>query len=133
MVVCTIVTRGGASADGAASLANMKPKRKPNPNPIAETELNLTFEQAIDQLEKIVSDMEQAELPLEDVLKKYEEGTGLVRFCAHKLDEAEKKIEMLARQPGGSVALKAFTSDAGNADTINDGDNETASNEGSLF
>src|ERR1700722_18601163 len=68
----------------------------------------LTFESAIQRLEKIVADMEEAELPLEDVLKKYEEGTGLLRFCSQKLDEAEKKIEVLTKKADGSVALEPF-------------------------
>src|SRR5438477_8377868 len=68
----------------------------------------LTFELAIQRLEKIVADMEAAELPLEDVLKKYEEGTRLVRFCNQKLDEAEKKIEILTKKTDGSIALEPF-------------------------
>jgi len=71
---------------------------------------NLSFEQAIQRLEKIVMDMEGAELPLEDVLKRYEEGTRLVRFCAAKLDEAEKKIEILQKKADGSVKLEPFES-----------------------
>jgi exodeoxyribonuclease VII small subunit len=68
----------------------------------------LTFEQAIQRLEKIVADMESAELPLEDVIRKYEEGTRLVRFCSQKLEEAEKKIEVLTKKTDGSVALEPF-------------------------
>jgi exodeoxyribonuclease VII small subunit len=68
----------------------------------------LSFEQAIQRLEKIVADMEAAELPLEDVLKRYEEGTRLVRFCTQKLDEAEKKIELLTKKKDGTVTLKPF-------------------------
>ena len=67
-----------------------------------------SFEQAIQRLEKIVADMESADLPLEDVLKKYEEGTRLVRFCSHKLEEAEKKIEILTKKADGTVTLKSF-------------------------
>ena len=69
---------------------------------------NLSFEQAIQRLEIIVADMEGVELPLEDVLKRYEEGTKLVRFCAAKLDEAEKKIEILQKKVDGSVKLEPF-------------------------
>src|SRR2546427_7934266 len=69
-----------------------------------------SFEQAIQRLEKIVADMEAAELPLEDVLKKYEEGTRLVRFCSQKLDEAEKKIELLTKKADGSAKLEPFES-----------------------
>ena len=68
----------------------------------------LTFEQAIQRLEGIVADMEGAELPLEDILKKYEEGTRLVRFCSQKLEEAEKKIELLTKKADGNVALEPF-------------------------
>ncbi len=76
----------------------MKGKRKGEP----------TFEQAIQRLEKIVADMESLELPLDDVLKKYEEGTRLVRFCSQKLEEAQKKIELLTKKADGSVELKSF-------------------------
>ncbi|MEI6082906.1 MAG: exodeoxyribonuclease VII small subunit [Verrucomicrobiota bacterium] len=80
----------------------MKPSKKTaNPN-------EPSFEQAVERLEKIVADMESAELPLEDVLKRYEDGTSLVRFCAQKLDEAEKKIELLQKKADGSVTLKPF-------------------------
>lgn len=68
----------------------------------------VSFEQAIQRLEKIVADMEGAELPLEDVLAKYEEGTRLVRHCSQKLDEAEKKIELLTKKRDGTVELKPF-------------------------
>ena len=69
---------------------------------------NLSFEQAIQRLEQIVTDMEGAEFPLEDVLKRYEEGTRLVRFCGQKLDEAEQKIEILQKKADGSVKLEPF-------------------------
>jgi exodeoxyribonuclease VII small subunit len=67
-----------------------------------------SFEQAIERLEKIVTDMESAELPLDDLLKRYEEGTRLVRFCSAKLNEAEKKIELLTKKADGSVELTPF-------------------------
>jgi exodeoxyribonuclease VII small subunit len=88
----------------------------------------LTFEQAIQRLEKIVADMEGAELPLEDVLKKYEEGTHLVRFCNQKLEEAEKKIEILAKKTDGSVALEPFE-----AEPSKGGDQESEDEGGKLF
>ena len=84
----------------------MKPRRK-NAEPDATFE-GLTFEQAIEQLEKIVADMEAAELPLDDVLKNYERGTRLARFCGQKLDEAEKKIELLTKKTDGSVKIEPF-------------------------
>lgn len=77
--------------------------------PAAGESSHLTFEQALHRLEKIVADMEAADLPLEDVLKRYEEGTRLVRFCSAKLDEAEKKIEILQKKPNGSIQLTPLT------------------------
>jgi len=68
----------------------------------------LKFEQALERLEKIVADMESAELPLDKVVSKFEEGTRLVRFCAQKLEEAEKKIEILAKKKDGTVTTEAF-------------------------
>lgn len=72
------------------------------------TESGPTFEQAVERLEKIVADMENAELPLDELLKKYEEGSRLARICSQKLEEAEKKIELLTRKGNGSVELTPF-------------------------
>jgi exodeoxyribonuclease VII small subunit len=79
-----------------------------------------SFEDAIQRLEQIVADMEEAELPLEDLLKKYEEGTRLVRFCGQKLEEAEKKIELLTKKADGSATLKPFTGGEETEGTEND-------------
>src|SRR5271154_285755 len=92
------------------------------------TRNGLTFESAIQQLEKIVADMEEAELPLEDVLKKYEEGTRLVRFCSQKLDEAEKKIEILTKKKDGSMALEPFATDP-----VESGEEKSTDESGKLF
>ncbi|MBX7158473.1 MAG: exodeoxyribonuclease VII small subunit [Verrucomicrobiae bacterium] len=54
-----------------------------------------TFEVAMERLEKIVEEMENAELPLEDILQRYEEGTHLKKFCEEKLKEAEKRVQQI--------------------------------------
>ena len=87
--------------------ANM-PKKIPAPKTKDD---GLSFEQAIARLEQIVAEMEAADLPLEQVLGKYEEGTRLVRLCGQKLDEAEKKIELLTKKADGTVALEPFATD----------------------
>ena len=84
----------------------MKGKKKDPKSELADG--GPSFEQAIQQLEKIVAEMESAELPLEQILSRYEEGTRLVRFCGQKLEEAEKKIELLARKSDGAVELEPF-------------------------
>src|SRR5581483_1482303 len=67
-----------------------------------------TFESAIERLESIVEQMESDTLPLEDLLARYEEGLKLVKFCSEKLDAAEKRIEIIAREAGGKPKLVEF-------------------------
>ena len=55
----------------------------------------LTYEEAMTRLEKIVSMLETDTLSLDDSLKLFEEGTKLARFCNKTLDEAELKITEL--------------------------------------
>lgn len=66
------------------------------------------FEKALEDLEKIVEAMESGELTLDQALKKYEEGVGLVRACQSKLTETEKKIEILTKTLDGSLKKEAF-------------------------
>ena len=68
----------------------------------------LKFEEALQKLEQIVQEMESGDLPLEEILKKYEEGSKLVQLCSAKLHEAEKRIEVLMKQKNGSLSLKPF-------------------------
>lgn len=64
----------------------------------------LSFEDALSQLESTVEAMESGDLPLEDLLKKYEEGSKLRLLCQSKLDEAEAKIKRLERHQNGDLA-----------------------------
>lgn len=57
---------------------------------------NISFEEALEKLEKNVKALEAGELPLDEVLKIYEEGIGLIKICHQKLNEAEQKIEILS-------------------------------------
>ena len=56
-----------------------------------------TFESALSQLESIVARLEDGDLPLEESLKLFEEGIRLSRFCNQKLNEAQKKVEVLLK------------------------------------
>ncbi len=69
------------------------------------------FEKALEDLEKIVEAMESGELTLDQALKKYEEGVGLVRACQSKLIETEKRIEILTKTLDGSLKKEAFDPD----------------------
>ncbi|MBN2570319.1 MAG: exodeoxyribonuclease VII small subunit [Deltaproteobacteria bacterium] len=59
-----------------------------------------TFEKALERLEEIVKRMEEGDMTLDDSLKAFEEGINLSRFCAKKLDDAERKVEMLMKSNG---------------------------------
>ena len=60
-----------------------------------KTEEQLTFEQAVAQLEQLVKQLESGTLPLEESMKLYEEGVRLTAFCTKKLKAASLKIEEL--------------------------------------
>lgn len=66
------------------------------------------FESALEELEQVVEQLESGELSLEDSLSAFEKGVGLVRFCNQKLNEVEKKIEMLVKDKEGKLQLKAL-------------------------
>jgi exodeoxyribonuclease VII small subunit len=66
------------------------------------------FEDALNKLEKIVSKLEEGDIPLEESLKLFEEGIRLSRFCSQKLDEAEKKVEILLKDKNGVIKPRAF-------------------------
>jgi exodeoxyribonuclease VII small subunit len=67
-----------------------------------------TFETAIERLESIVREMESDKLPLEDLLVRYEEGTNLVKVCEARLQSAEKRIEIIAKNAAGEARLEEF-------------------------
>ena len=56
----------------------------------------LSFEQAIDQLNQIVSRIEMGQVPLQESLEQYEKGMKLIRYCRGILQDAEKRIEMIS-------------------------------------
>ena len=70
------------------------------------------FEEALEDLEKVVERLESGELSLEDSLAAFEEGIGLVKFCNQKLTEVEKKIELLVKDKDGKLQLRAMDEEA---------------------
>jgi exodeoxyribonuclease VII small subunit len=51
-------------------------------------------------------------MPLEKLIESYEEGTALVKMCQEKLDAAEKRIQIIARNARGDVSLEEFDAEA---------------------
>jgi exodeoxyribonuclease VII small subunit len=67
-----------------------------------------TFEDSLAQLESIVEALESGDLPLEKAIKTFEEGVRLSRFCFEKLDETEKKINLLLKDQDGTIRENPF-------------------------
>jgi exodeoxyribonuclease VII small subunit len=65
------------------------------------------FEEAMGRLEDIVKKMEAGDMTLEESLKAFEEGIKLARLCSRRLDEAERRVEILLKQEGEPV-VKPF-------------------------
>jgi len=66
------------------------------------------FETALENLEQVVEQLESGDLALEDSLAAFEKGVGLVKFCNQKLNDVEKKVELLIKDKEGKLQLKAF-------------------------
>ena len=66
------------------------------------------FEKAFQQLEKIVQRLEGEELPLDESLQLFEEGIRLSRFCHQRLEEVEKKIELILADAKGQPVTEPF-------------------------
>lgn len=68
----------------------------------------ITFEEALTQLEKAVEQLESGELPLEQALEVFETGVSMSRLCSTKLNEVEKKVELLLNVKEGEPETAAF-------------------------
>lgn len=72
-----------------------------------------SFEDALQRLESVVEAMESDDLPLEQLLSRFEEGTRLVRVCQGRLSEAELKIQALEKTLAGEPALRPVSAGGG--------------------
>ncbi|WP_456415370.1 exodeoxyribonuclease VII small subunit [Thiolapillus sp.] len=72
---------------------------------------NLSFEEALSELETLVDHLEQGEISLEDSLKSFERGVALTRSCQQALSEAEQKVRILNEKTLDAEA-EAFDADA---------------------
>jgi len=73
---------------------------------------NATFEQNMQRLEQIVRAMERGDVPLEQSLELFREGTGLVEACSKLLDEAELQVKKFSAAPDGSLIEETFIDEA---------------------
>ena len=71
-------------------------------------EQNRSFEQNMQRLEQIVRALERGDVPLEESLKLFQEGTGLVRDCGAVLDEAEQQVKIIVPRVDGTPSEEDF-------------------------
>jgi len=83
-----------------------------------------SFEASIERLEKIVAEMEGGELSLDDMIARFEEGQALIRLCSARLNEVERKIEVLVKNEDGTVTTEPLDEE---------GTDPAARDEGELF
>ncbi|MEC0266583.1 exodeoxyribonuclease VII small subunit [Paenibacillus anseongense] len=75
---------------------------------MSTNETEVSFEVAIEQLEHIVAQLESGDVPLEKAIELYQEGVRLSHLCGVKLEQVEKKIEMLVEGETGTINRKPF-------------------------
>ena len=66
----------------------------------------MSFEDAMRELEKVVSDLERGDVPLEQSIALYERGAQLKQRCQIKLKEAEEKVALITQEGDGNIGLK---------------------------
>lgn len=66
------------------------------------------FEKDLEKLEEIVAALEEGDLPLDEALKRFEEGIKLAKRCEKALCEAEKRIELLTKNANGQLEAQPF-------------------------
>src|SRR5690606_21185351 len=93
------------------------------------------FEEARAQLEEMVEEMESDQIPLEELVRKNEEGTRLYRLCEKRLDEAQGRIEIIRKNRDGDTVLETFGEAAALAETADDGTSKSGDTQknGELF
>ena len=69
-----------------------------------------TFEASLKELEQIVKQLEEGDLPLEESLKLFENGVKLSRECRERLTNAERRIEVLMKEADGSINVESIDS-----------------------
>lgn len=75
------------------------------PRTAGTPESGVNFEQAMSELEEIVHVLEDSQLPLEELVEKYERGAGLLRICQQRLNNAQQRIELITRNAAGETVL----------------------------
>ncbi len=70
-----------------------------------------SFEDSLNELEKIATNLESGDLGLDEAIAEFEKGIKLSKECSQKLDEAEKKINILVQNENGELEEKKFVAE----------------------
>lgn len=70
-----------------------------------------TFEKQLSKIKEIIEVLENGNLPLDESLTKFEEGTNLIKNCYEKLEEVKKNIKIIVDSDSGELNYKDFTFD----------------------
>ncbi len=66
------------------------------------------FEDTLGELEKVVQRLEDPDVPLEEAVALFEDGIKLSRFCSQRLDEVEKRVDVLLKDEQGNLVTRPF-------------------------
>jgi len=100
----SVETRSGASRDEALLVARERPQQTgpmPTPSPSRAPRAASTppaaasYEAALDELEQLVAQLDAGQLPLDQLLTRYQRGAELLAFCRTRLEEVENQIKVL--------------------------------------
>ncbi len=80
-----------------------------------------SFEEALEALEQITQELEHGDLSLEKSLKKFDEGIRLAEYCNARLEEAQKKVDILLRKDGRIEAVPFTAGEEERADSEDEG------------
>ncbi|MEO0445232.1 MAG: exodeoxyribonuclease VII small subunit [Verrucomicrobiota bacterium] len=78
----------------------------------SEEKVEISFEDAIHGLERVVKDMESERMPLSQLVDRYEEGNRLLKVCQNRIEEAEQRIEIIAKGKSGPEVVPFEEGDA---------------------
>ena len=97
-------------------------EKKKTAKPMADKTEKIDFEKALQKLEEIAVKLEDGDLGLDESISQFEKGMKLAKFCRQKLDEAERKIEILQKGADGQVSAKEVDVDDASGEIENEDD-----------
>ncbi len=89
-----------------------------------EKEPEIKFEKALAELKGIVAKLEAGDLELDESLKLFERGVKLIQICSKKLDDAERRVDIVMKSKEGKKLLKEYEEEAGGSEPEEDEEGE---------